>query len=301
MPFISVILLGTASVQADNLKQAEFQVDPNKTVTFVADNNTEIIINPLSRQEKEWIGNKVYRNECAANPKYLIHWGKGEEFPSLGIAHFIWYPQDVTGPFQQTFPEMVEFVSKYQAPPSWLSHLKNFNAPWANAAELAETRNSQPIKDLQAWLLETKAYQAEFVVGQFQKRLDQYFKNHPEVETTHIVRVINKLLEFKEGRFALIDYVNFKGVGNAQEQYQGEQWGLISVLSEMTRVENESLKSLTSIESISQDELLRLFVESAKKRLQLRVELAPEQRNERRWIKGWFKRLDGYLQGLDKS
>ena len=45
----------------------------------------------LSEAEKEWLGRKIFKNECDSNFECLTTWNKGEEFPSLGIGHFIWY------------------------------------------------------------------------------------------------------------------------------------------------------------------------------------------------------------------
>ena len=35
----------------------------------------------------------------------------GENFASLGIGHFIWYPKGVRGPFEESFPKFVEFAA----------------------------------------------------------------------------------------------------------------------------------------------------------------------------------------------
>ena len=45
------------------------------------------------------IGKRIWANECAGTISGLTSWNKGEAFPSLGIAHFIWYPPGKRGPF----------------------------------------------------------------------------------------------------------------------------------------------------------------------------------------------------------
>ena len=42
----------------------------------------------------------------------LTSWNQGEDFASLGIGHFIWYPKGRRGPFEESFPKLVSFVSK---------------------------------------------------------------------------------------------------------------------------------------------------------------------------------------------
>ncbi len=245
----------------------------------------------LSLGELEWVGQRIYMNECAAKPENLLHWNKGEEFPSLGIGHFIWYPQNVSGPFTQTFPQMVDYVGQFVRPPVWLIQLKqshSFKAPWQSAAEFAEFKTSNQAKKLQNWLLHTKAYQAEFITTQFNKKLALYFQTHGNQQQADLKHLVARLQKFKAGRFALIDYVNFKGVGDIKEAYQGEQWGLISVLQQL-------IKDTPNHQQLSHQVLLNQFVAAAKKRLALRVELSPPARGEQRWLKGWFKRLDGYV------
>jgi len=84
-----------------------------------------------------------------------------------------------------------------------------------------------------------------------------------------------------EGMFAMIDYVNFKGEGlSPKERYNGEGWGLAQVLGGMrTGTPHE-------------------FAGSAKRVLTNRVQNAPAERKESRWLAGWSNRCDGYKQRL---
>ena len=34
-----------------------------------------------------------------------------EDFPSLGIGHFIWYRADQQSTFEETFPQLIEFMN----------------------------------------------------------------------------------------------------------------------------------------------------------------------------------------------
>ncbi|WP_157832327.1 hypothetical protein [Thiomicrorhabdus sp. Kp2] len=249
----------------------------------------------LSQKEMEWIGERIYQNECASNPKYLTYWGKGEEFPSLGIGHFIWYTGHYQADFQETFPDMVEFVSQTNKPPLWLIKLTPFNAPWRSKTEFDQAWSSSKMTELRNWLLETKGLQAKFIVRQFMQRtnlsLKEIHKKQP-AKADKIQNLINQLFGFKEGRFAVVDYANFKGIGSSKEQYNGEQWGLFSVLEEM---DVTGLAHKLNMNEIEQKRLLEHFVQSAKSRLSLRVKLSPKKRGEKRWLEGWFERLDGYI------
>ena len=247
--------------------------------------------NPLinmdfSEADYAWIGARIYQNECNSQAKNLTFWGAGEAFPSLGIGHFIWFPEGINPPYNETFPELFKFLSAKSIPPQWLMQLTSFNAPWKNRHTFEQARSTIQMTALRDWLESTQLYQAQFIVAQFGQRWSLAIKQQP-LETQRVLNQrLKALLSFKQGGFAVIDYVNFKGVGgNPKEQYQGEEWGLFSVLNHMPYSETGN-----------QQQRLTAFIDSAKQRLQLRTELAPPKRNEQRWLAGWFKRLDGYHQ-----
>ncbi len=266
-------------------------------------------LSALNASDYEWIGAKIYQNEAASNPKYLTHWGKGEAFPSFGIAHFIWFPtysEKSPPPFEETFPAMFEFVSKTSPPPSWLERLwlqqrmnvrgnakgsakSEFDAPWQTKAQFDEAQSSTEMQQLRSWLEATQAQQAQFVVLGFQQRWLKETANLPTEKQSVLNQRLQAMMAFKQGLFSVIDYFNFKGLGhNSKEQYQGKSWGLISVLEGMPQAIFEP--------RASDAQRLQAFIASAKQQLQQRANLAPKERNETRWLKGWFKRLDGYAQ-----
>ena len=49
------------------------------------------------------IGKKIWQNECNGTVAGLTSWNEGENFASLGIGHFIWYPKGQRGPFDESF------------------------------------------------------------------------------------------------------------------------------------------------------------------------------------------------------
>ncbi|WP_178862333.1 hypothetical protein [Thiomicrorhabdus cannonii] len=254
----------------------------------------------LPEQDYAWIGERIYQNECAGQTRYLTHWGKGEAFPSFGIAHFIWFPKGVDAPFEETFPALFDFLMKTStpqtsAPPSWLASLwsqngaqtAGFDAPWQSKIQFEQAGSSPEMAALRDWLSQTRREQAEFVVQSFHTRWQQTVQTKAQAEQQSLQQKLSRLMQFKAGTFAIVDYFNFKGIGgNDKEQYQGVGWGLIEVLQQMPAALFNQPDNVL---------LLQGFVESAKQRLQTRVDLAPAERAESRWLAGWFKRLDGYL------
>jgi hypothetical protein len=54
----------------------------------------------LTAAQKASIGRKIWQNESGGTVEGLTAWNVGEEFPSLGIGHFIWYPAGFNGRFK---------------------------------------------------------------------------------------------------------------------------------------------------------------------------------------------------------
>jgi hypothetical protein len=230
----------------------------------------------LDKQDFERIAEKIEQNETGGQDRFLVFWSEAEEFPSLGIGHFIWLPKGLDVPFEPTFYPMVKFVSKTHPAPEWIRHP---NAPWANKAEFDREGESTRVQALRQWLKQTKTQQAEFIVQRFNQRMNALVE---EMEDPIILANYRRLIQSSSGQFALMDYANFKGFGNQKhERYQGEGWGLIQVLADMSPRKNPYCA-------------VAAFAQSAEKVLTRRVELAPIERNEARWLPGWKKRLSGY-------
>ena len=237
----------------------------------------------LTSQELQWLGEQIYSNECNANFECLTSWNSGEDFPSLGIGHFIWFRADQQSTFEETFPQLIEFMNTKNAPvPPWLNEKSDPNSPWTSRKNFYANFDSRKMKELRNFLAQQKALQVEFIVLRFNQTLNQIVLDFPESVRSKIEDIIRTLISSQDslGLYALIDYVHFKGTGLSQkERYLGHGWGLRQVLNEM-------LQKPVTIPS---------FVESAEKVLARRVINAPIERNERQWIAGWSKRLKTYL------
>src|SRR4051812_25375748 len=124
----------------------------------------------LSPAETRRIGNRIWQNECGGTVAGLTSWNTGENFASLGIGHFIWYPKGVRGPFDESFPKFVEFAGSRRAKlPSVL--LVKEGCPWKSRAEFYEAAQSPTMKELRAFLTGTIDLQAEFLVNRLREAL----------------------------------------------------------------------------------------------------------------------------------
>jgi hypothetical protein len=250
-------------------------------VVLVAAAHSWAAIN-LSPAETRRIGNKIWQNECGGTVSGLTSWNAGENFASLGIGHFIWYPKGVRGPFDESFPKFVDFASGRGTKLPAVATAKD-GCPWSSRAEFNAAAQSEPMKELRAFLARTIDLQAEFLVHRLREALPKMLAeggaaNHPVIQAR-----FDRVASTANGCYALIDYVNFKGEGVlATERYAGQGWGLLQVL--------EGMKT-----EATGREAVKSFAESAKAVLRNRVRNSPPERNEARWLPGWLKRVDTYL------
>lgn len=234
----------------------------------------------LSATEADQIGAKIWENESHGRIEALTCWNDGEEFASMGINHFIWYPKDRRGPFEETFPALIAYLQKNAISiPVWLND--HPPCPWNTKREFKQDFETPRMVELRKFLLRTKSHQIQFMAERLDKALPKMLDAAPKEKQAHIKTQFYRVLETKKGSYLLLDYYNFKGEGTSlTERYQGEGWGLLQVLEEMPG------KDLKHPEYE--------FVQAARKVLNRRVKNAPAERNEERWLKGWLTRIKTY-------
>jgi len=242
----------------------------------------------LTQKQANYIAKKVWKNEGAGQDKYLVWWNKGEDFASVGIGHFIWFPKGHTERFREVFPMVVAFMEKQHVKmPVWLN--SQTPLPWKNKEAFFQAKNSKSrqYRELFRFLKSTMSYQAEFMADRLAKALPQMLKTIDDPKRKVLVKKrFDEVMYHKNGTinerglYALLDYTNFKGEGTLKsERYRGEGWGLLQVLEHMNP--NEANKQ-------------KAFALSAKKMLSRRIKNSPPSRGEERWRKGWNVRLDTY-------
>lgn len=238
----------------------------------------------LTPAQLDWVGQKIFQNECAGQLDCLVHWNEGEAFPSLGIGHFIWYPQGVNGRFTESFPQLIQYMMQRQASvPDWLRSLEPFEAPWPDRNTFLQANDSTRIAELREFLAGTQGLQAEFIFRRARESLEKVIAAAPELRRDEIEGHLEELSATPGGVYALMDYVNFKGEGLAEtERYQGQGWGLLQVLQEMA--------------SMSAGATLEQFQGAAARVLTRRAENAQNPIEREQWLKGWLKRLETYRE-----
>jgi hypothetical protein len=240
----------------------------------------------ISHNDALKVGKRVWQNECGGTISGLTSWNQAEDFASLGIGHFIWYPKGRQGPFEESFPKLVSFVSKRGAklPTLLLGVGRVQPCPWNSRAEFLQAQNTVEMNQLRRFLVDTIDLQAEFLVARLEAALPKMLAEAAPAERSNVQQQFERLTKTPQGCYALIDYVNFKGEGVLHtERYQGQGWGLLQVLESMHGTSDSG----------APDE----FARAAKVVLTRRVQNSPVDRHESRWLTGWLRRLNSYSGG----
>ncbi|HZV04674.1 MAG TPA: hypothetical protein VE999_06275 [Gemmataceae bacterium] len=238
------------------------------------------------------IGQKIWLNETGGRSDAITSWNANEEFASLGIGHFIWFPVGKWLPFEETFPALLEFMRKKNVHlPAWLDQTQIPANPWTSRAEFRKNSNSPQIKELRQFLFDTVAEQTQFMVARAQGAMEKILKTTPDgAEREHIVIQFTRVIRASEDFYPLIDYINFKGEGTnpneaAMDRETGRRqgWGLKQVLLKMNG------------ESSDPKAVRAEFADAAQFVLQQRVRNLP---SDRVFEVGWLRRVATYRRGI---
>lgn len=232
----------------------------------------------ISDAEAESIGRKIWRNECAGTKDGLTSWNRGEDFASLGIGHFIWYPAGRRGPFKESFPDLRDYLRTQRADlPDWLAEADA--CPWSDRAAFMADFHGPRLTGLRNLLASTVGLQARFAALRLEGALPRMLASASPGQREKIRANFYRVANAPGGLYALMDYVNFKGEGiSPTERYAGEGWGLLQVLAGLSGSGSPTAA----------------FAKSADRVLTRRVELSPAARGEKRWLEGWRNRVATY-------
>ncbi|MFT6985280.1 MAG: hypothetical protein ACJAT7_001088 [Psychromonas sp.] len=231
----------------------------------------------LTTQQTEALGLLIWKNEGQQKSQHLTTWNRGENFPSLGLGHFIWYPNKGKGPFKEQFPELLNyFKNNGVQPPPWL--FATPLAPWKSREQFYSEFNGEKLTGLRSFLSEHLDLQVKFIVLRLEAAIPRIIADCNTQQKKRIKANLAQLTSTTAGLFTLLDYINFKGDGvSKKERYQGEGWGLKQVLLTMPKEYENPLRAF----GLSADEVLTR-----------RVKNSP--RDEFRWLKGWRARIHAY-------
>ncbi|MEK7389707.1 MAG: hypothetical protein AAB036_08410 [Elusimicrobiota bacterium] len=270
-------------------------------------------VNNISDAQADEIGRRIWQQEGGG--KILVWWDDTAQCSSFGINNYLWFPQGHDVPFQESFPQLIDFmVSKGTTVPGWIASKPP--SPWKTRAELfAETltldrirlnppaawgmtpkmfaaADSPRMKELKDFLERTISLQARFSAQRMIDSLPKMRAAASPQEGPAIEKQFYRVACSEGGLFNLVDYVNFKGEGtNPKERYQSpngemEGWGLLQILQHMKG-------------DAPGPAALNEFADSAEWVISRRVDNAPAERREgdRNWLTRWLKRIQLYRGG----
>jgi len=229
------------------------------------------------------IGTKIFNNETGGRIDQLVHWNKRENFASMGIGHFTWYPRGRAARYGNTFPGLLDFLQKNGVNlPYWVQRARFEGAPWRSREELMQAKSSPEVRQFSQLLYNTRHLQAKYIMDRAMRAMPRLVKATSPQLRSHVANNLNAVANSRGGRYVLIDYVNFKGEGlNRTGGYRGQNWGLLQVLEEMRPAQRGP-------------QALNEFADAAMRVLERRVRNSDPRRNERKWLNGWRNRTNTY-------
>jgi hypothetical protein len=250
---------------------------------FFATASAETFIK-VTPQEALAIGVKIWYNECSGSVAGLTSWSDGENFASLGVGHFIWYPYGKPHVYSESFPELIHYMEQHGVTvPRWLQGNWTPYCPWNNRSEFIAAQYSPHMIELREFLLHTIPIQTQFIISRMETALPKMLASVPTEERPYIERQFYRIAATPLGVYALVDYVNFKGIGvTSTGQYDENGWGLLEVIEQMKSAPDYMTP-------------LQAFSWAANMVLTRRVENEPSYYHEWQWLTGWRNRLKTYL------
>jgi hypothetical protein len=241
----------------------------------------------LSPTELGVIGDLIFKNEGGGNADKLVHWNDGEDFASMGIGHFTWYPAGRQARFGNTFPGLLDYMqARGVQMPGWLLQARQSGAPWHSKAELMGAKGTREVQELQNLLYQTRTLQAQYIVDRTRTAMPKVVNASTQELRPRVSQNLNAVANTPGGWYALIDYTNFKGEGlNRSGGYNGQNWGLLQVLEEMRPARPGQ-------------QALHEFADASMRVLERRVRNSPPGNNESRWLAGWSNRVNTYRRVL---
>jgi hypothetical protein len=241
------------------------------------------------------IGQKIWLNETGGKIDAITSWNANEEFASLGIGHFIWFPVGKWLPFEESFPALLESMRRKNVRlPAWLDQTQIPANPWTSRAEFRKNVNSPRMNELRQFMLDTVAEQTQFMMARAQGAMEKILKTTPDgAEREHIVNQFTRVVRASENFYPLIDYINFKGEGtnpneSAMNRETGRRqgWGLKQVLLRM----NGNAGDPKAVRAE--------FADAAQFVLQQRVRNLPSNRV---FETGWLRRVATYRRPIAEA
>jgi len=177
-------------------------------------NAQRAIIRQLSKQDIQQIGERIFENECASKEENLIVWNEGEDFMSLGIGHFIWYPTNGKKLFVGSFVKLLEYAKiSGEKIPRWLDKKPIPACPWGSRDSFLNAQSDRRLMELKRFLIKTKPSQAAFIVKRLEEALPLILKYVSEGSREKIIFQFGRLISTSLGVYFWQITLTSRGLG----------------------------------------------------------------------------------------
>ena len=284
---------GALAVRTAGSAVAQVPVSPPRPVPATRRDVTREVIPSLSitPATAARVGRQVWINESGGRDDGVTVWNAAEDFPSLGIGHFIWFKAGGHPMFEESFPKVVAYIrAKGVRPPAWLDRQTVPPCPWTSKAHFEREFRSPRMNELRAYLLATVPQQTEYLLERTEAAIPKMLATLPDArDRAHLLSQLTRLVQSSPDLYPLIDYVNFKGEGISPKETtfdpvtgRNQGWGFKYLLLEMRGTS-------TGAPALAE------FSRAAKFVLDRRIRNNPPSA---RWRAGWHKRCDTYARPL---
>jgi len=204
----------------------------------------------LTAEQTDWIGERIFANECNLKIPCLTSWNAGEDFPSLGIGHFIWYRNGQQEVFVESFPALLAFYEEKEIKiPEWIAALPERHSPWPDRVAFLSDLESPRMQTLRDFLNDTRGVQVEFIIQRMHASLPSLLAHTQQPEALNWLRLAAMWGDESSQGFLGDRYASGKGV--AKDEVEAFAfYRLASVYPSSPALKNLSAgKKLTAMES----------------------------------------------------
>ena len=188
----------------------------------------------LTQREMADIGQQIWINESLGKISGLIAWNEQDNFASVGIGHFSWYPKDSQEQLPSTWLDLLYFLQEQSVSiPKWLKSAQH--CPWKTRKEFLRYQRHYQMNSLRELMKNTIPQQVQFMVKGLEPALPRMLEIlSTEKQREQVRNQFERVAQTPNGIYALLDYVNFNGEG-IEPNEGGQRWGLLQVLEQMPK------------------------------------------------------------------
>ena len=213
----------------------------------------------LTPNEETKLISFIAKKEFGGDWSKSVDWNPEEDFPSLGLGHYLWFPEGSKAPFNESFKDFIRFAyerdQKDDLGLKFPEVLKLNNgeiapAPWSTRDAFLKAKKSGALEELVSFISNEKVrkLQLEYQLSHAKDVAEKAIVYNGEAgdqkalsTTEERGAFLRELLQHPEGVALLVHYPTFKGDGfSPKERYASgdgnKGWGFFQVLDQAVKL-----------------------------------------------------------------